>query len=549
MALQIGDVIEGKYRILRLLGEGGMGAVFEGENVRIKRRVAIKVLHAAVALDADATKRFEREAQAAGRIGNEHILEVLDLGELPDGDHFMVMEYLDGEALSERIRRRGKLSPDEAVPIFRQLLLGLKAAHSAGIVHRDLKPDNVFLLTEKMGQKDYVKIIDFGISKFQALAGEMRMTRTGTVMGTPYYMSPEQASGSKEADFRSDIYAVGVMLYEALSGSVPFDAPTFNQLLFRIVLSEPAPIRQLVPDLDEAFASIVSKAMARDMERRFGSADAFILALDNWGTHGLAVTVPPVASGQVYLPEDTRSAGTPGLFLQRPAAGTPAGQGDVPGGGGHLGAPAHPGAVDAGMAAQQRLTPGTQALEGRGSPGWAAAPQAPNAGTPGGGVDGVTAGAWVNTQTTRNKSAAPLILGFVIGILLLAGAAGAGWWVMFGADRSGAQSDLDAGFAAGPTVSVSNTVPEPVKAGKPIEPERERGPASVASNSPDASTAGVAVSAAISATTAAQRSKPAQAVAVKPAPQPRPEAAKPKPLPTPTKPAKPKKDAPIDFGY
>src|SRR6476620_113723 len=139
MSLTPGEVIEGKYRIVRLLGEGGMGAVYEGENVRIHRKVAIKVLHAAVAAKADVVQRFEREAQAAGRIGSDHIVEVLDLGNLPEGDRFMVMEYLDGESLSQRIQGRGRLMPHEATPLMVQLLEGLGAAHGAGIIHRDLK--------------------------------------------------------------------------------------------------------------------------------------------------------------------------------------------------------------------------------------------------------------------------------------------------------------------------------------------------------------------------------------------------------------------------
>src|SRR4051812_5696225 len=200
MSLEIGQILDGKYRIVRVIGEGGMGAVYEGENVRIRRRVAIKVLHAATATNAEAVQRFEREAQAAGRIGSDHILEVLDLGTLPNNDRFMVMEFLDGEPLSVRIQRKGRLEPRELGPLTRQVLAGLSAAHAAGIIHRDLKPDNIYILKEKAGTVDYVKIIDFGISKFQPLTGEgMNMTRTGTVMGTPYYMSPEQANGSREA--------------------------------------------------------------------------------------------------------------------------------------------------------------------------------------------------------------------------------------------------------------------------------------------------------------------------------------------------------------
>ena len=279
--METGQVIEGKYRITTLIGEGGMGAVYSGENIRIHRKVAIKVLHAAFTENKEVVSRFEREAQAAGRIGNDHIMEVLDLGTLENGDLFLVMEFLDGEPLSSRVSSRGRLSPQEVAPLIRQALVGLGAAHQAGIIHRDLKPDNLFILHEKAGQKDFVKIIDFGISKFQPMGGEMSMTRTGAMMGTPYYMSPEQATGSRDIDARSDIYAMGVIMYECLTGAVPFDATTFNQLLFKIALSEPPPLASVVPNMDPAFASIVAKAMARDVDHRFQSADELIGAMDD----------------------------------------------------------------------------------------------------------------------------------------------------------------------------------------------------------------------------------------------------------------------------
>lgn len=323
MPLNPGDLVEQKYRVVGLIGEGGMGAVYEGENIRISRRVAIKVLHAAYTGNRDAVQRFEREAQAAGRIGNDHILEVLDLGSLPDGDTYMVMEYLDGEPLSDRIKRSGRLTPQEVAPLVRQILTGLAAAHSAGIIHRDLKPENIFILKEKAGRRDFIKIIDFGISKFQPLGGDgLKMTRTGAVMGTPYYMSPEQASGSAHCDHRSDIYSVGVILYEAVSGRVPFDAGTFNQLMFQIVLSEVPVLTAAVPEIDQAFASLVSKAMARDVNARFQTCEEFRAALDAWVEHGSAVTVPPEAGGAPYVPGELSSLGKAADATTAPARTT-----------------------------------------------------------------------------------------------------------------------------------------------------------------------------------------------------------------------------------
>lgn len=298
MALEIGDVIQNKYKIVGVIGQGGMGAVFEGENMAIARRVAIKVLHQQVASQAGVLERFEREAQAAGRIGNDHILEVLDMGTLADGDRFMVMEFLDGETLQDRIQKRGRMSPSEAANLSKQLLTGLLAAHHAGIIHRDLKPENVFILREKAGRTDFVKIIDFGISKFTQLGGDMKMTATGAVMGTPYYMSPEQAKGTTAADARSDLYAVGVILYKAITGQVPFDGQTFNELLFKIVLSPLPNAREFVPDLDPAFESIICKAMARDAGDRFQTAEDFIAALTAWEKSGSGVSLAPASTDQ-----------------------------------------------------------------------------------------------------------------------------------------------------------------------------------------------------------------------------------------------------------
>jgi hypothetical protein len=347
MSLSTGDVIDGKYRIVRLIGEGGMGAVYEGENIRIHRTVAIKVLHAGVAENQDAVQRFEREAQAAGRIGSEHIVEVLDLGNLSDGDRFMVMEFMDGDSLSARIQNRGRLTAQQTYPIARQILEGLAAAHGAGIIHRDLKPDNVFLLRSRGGQADFVKLLDFGISKFSALSGEsgFSMTRTGAVMGTPYYMSPEQAKGAKGMDHRADLYAVGVILYECVTGRVPFNADTFNELLFKIVLETPQPIEQVVPDSDAEFNRIIQRAMAREPGVRYQTSREFQEALDAWAS-GLGVA--PVVGNLRVTPGFTTKAAMPG------ATGTPAG------GAPELGTP-EPGRRTAGTG-----TPGTWASTGNG---------------------------------------------------------------------------------------------------------------------------------------------------------------------------------------
>lgn len=300
MSLNPGQVVDEKYQILRLLGTGGMGAVYEGENTRIKRRVAIKVLHASVSSLADNVARFEREAQAAGRIGSEHICEVLDLGVLADGSRYMVMEYLDGEMLSQRIKKNGRLAPAQSIPLMAQVLDGLGAAHAAGIIHRDLKPDNIYILHNKAGRSDFIKVLDFGVSKFSQTGGEeFNVTRAGAVVGTPYYMSPEQARGMAQVDARSDIYALGVVLYQATTGQVPFRAETFNELLFKIALELPPPPQQFVPDLNPDFAAIIQKAMAREQAHRFQSCAEFKEALLAWqAAHEAPAYAVPNPTGQ-----------------------------------------------------------------------------------------------------------------------------------------------------------------------------------------------------------------------------------------------------------
>jgi serine/threonine-protein kinase len=314
MQLELGALLDNKYRIIRLLGEGGMGAVYEGENIRIRHRVAIKVLHPSVANDTAARERFEREAQAAGHIGSEHIVEVFDLGELPSGQRYMVMEFLNGETLAQRVQTLGRLAPHVAAPMMLQLLDGLGAAHVAGIIHRDLKPDNVFLQRTKAGS-DFVKIVDFGVSKFASLSGvPMSMTRTGAVVGTPYYMSPEQVKGGKNIDHRSDLYAVGVVLFESVTGQLPFLADSFNELMFKIALEPPLDPELACPGLDPWFATILRKATARDMNERYQSAAEFVQALSEWMQAAQVAPLPSrKGSGMSF------SGGTPAHGVSGPA--------------------------------------------------------------------------------------------------------------------------------------------------------------------------------------------------------------------------------------
>ncbi|HVW25082.1 MAG TPA: serine/threonine-protein kinase [Polyangiaceae bacterium] len=399
MALLPGQILDGKYKIVRVIGEGGMGAVYEGENVRIRRRVAIKLLHAGIAANTEMVQRFEREAQVAGTVGNDHILEILDLGALPTGERYMVMEFLDGGTLTERIKARGRLTPAESVPLLRQVLRGLAAAHGAGIVHRDLKPDNIFILREKAGIRDFVKIIDFGISKFSEQGGaSSRMTRTGALMGTPHYMAPEQATGSTEIDRRTDIYAVGIIMYEMLTGRVPFQAETFNQLLFEIALAKITPARQIVPDLDPAIDSIVMKASARDPAHRFQSADEFIAALDAWEKTGSAVALPPGESIEAIVAATVpRSAGTSGT--------DPALSSNTGSGGQRVGSNTGSGGV------------AKSSVGGGGN--------VPAAASGGAGHVDPTVNTWANASVARapQKSGAPIVAATAFGVLLFAGAA------------------------------------------------------------------------------------------------------------------------------
>ena len=277
--LLAGALIDGKYKVLGLIGSGGMGSVYEAEHVRIRRRVAIKVLHAPVARDPKLVKRFEREAQAVARIGSRHVTDVLDFGELATGDHYMVMEYLEGETLANRLAEEGTLPPEEAVAIVVQILEGLATMHDAGIIHRDLKPANIFLTRGPSGA--FVKILDFGICKFSAPHDAQWTTAGSTVLGTPGYLSPEQLS-TDDTSSSVDLYAIGVVLYRSLVGRLPYDATNRAELLIQIRDGLRVPIEDAAPGIDKALAAIVTKSIASDKAARFQTAADFRNALLAW---------------------------------------------------------------------------------------------------------------------------------------------------------------------------------------------------------------------------------------------------------------------------
>ncbi|MDQ3035345.1 MAG: protein kinase [Myxococcota bacterium] len=281
----IGRVIAGRYRVIGLLGEGGMGAVYVAEHTLIGRKVAIKRLHPELASDEKAVQRFQREARAAASTGHEHIVEILDLGYAEDGAPYLVMEYLRGQSLAALLRKENRLPAARACDLVGQSLAALGAVHRHQIVHRDLKPDNVFL-TRRAGAVDWVKILDFGISKMKREEGEaFDLTRTGVMLGTPFYMSPEQARGMKTLDHRVDLYATGMILYECLTGRVPFEGDNYHQLLQAILRTPPPPPSSIAPDIDPALEAVIMKSIAKDPADRYQSAAEMLAALIPFGAH------------------------------------------------------------------------------------------------------------------------------------------------------------------------------------------------------------------------------------------------------------------------
>lgn len=352
----VGQVIQDRYKIEKKLGQGGMGAVYLAEHVLIQKKVAIKCLHAGLATNADVVRRFHNEAVAATAIGHPNIVDVTDMGRFDDGTFFMALEYLAGRDWQDDLDKTGAQPLGRVAHIGMQICDALGAAAEKGIVHRDLKPENIFLI-ERHGDPDFVKVLDFGISKFQEGIGGS--TRTGELMGTPYYMAPEQVRGERNISHVADIYALGVIFYQALTGNVPFDGNTLPELILKIA-SQPAPrLDERLDTMPEPIVLLVDAMLAKqaaDRPQSFQEVSArlapFIpddsrLARSTHIPHAFAATAVGGSAEEAPLglpvPErprpitpvasrgpDTSAGGTPGAFGRTGVLGDDSRRGQTP---------------------------------------------------------------------------------------------------------------------------------------------------------------------------------------------------------------------------
>ncbi|HET7501499.1 MAG TPA: serine/threonine-protein kinase, partial [Kofleriaceae bacterium] len=313
----------GSYRIVRQVGKGGMGAVYLGEHAMLGRLAAIKILLPALSQDREVVARFFNEARAATAIRHPGIVEIYDFGFLSDGAAFIAMEMLDGETVSARLRRLGRLPIEASLEIGRQVAAALQAAHHKGITHRDLKPDNVFLVNDpEIGER--VKLLDFGIAKLVTEEAGNR-TRTGVVMGTPMYMSPEQCRGATTLDSRADLYSLGCMLYELLSGRPPFVADSAGDIIAHHLYFQPEPVRLHEPSVPEPLEQLIMSLLAKEPAKRPASAADVAVILDRMRGAGIAQAVNAVALGMAAtLPIVAPSAQHPAAKVATTISGSAA---------------------------------------------------------------------------------------------------------------------------------------------------------------------------------------------------------------------------------
>ncbi len=287
----LGVVLAGTYRIVRVLGEGGMARLYAAEHLRVDRRYAVKVIHDDLVRFPELLARFEREARAVGKVRSRHVVDVIDVVRTGDGRPGIVTELLDGEDLQARLNRTGKMAPAEAIPIARQICSALAAAHACGVVHRDLKPSNVFLCR---GDELVVKVLDFGVAK---LDDDHHITQTGALVGTPAYMAPEQARRAADAGPLADIYTLGAVLFRMLTGEPPYGRdPAVNPLVL-LLNQEPSRPRSIEPSIPEGIEAVIQHAMARDPDARPASAQELDAELAVFEAEAPAAAAPAVATG------------------------------------------------------------------------------------------------------------------------------------------------------------------------------------------------------------------------------------------------------------
>jgi eukaryotic-like serine/threonine-protein kinase len=313
-----GTVLAGRYRLVSMLGQGGMGSVWRAEHLALGSPLAIKLIDPSIAQSAEALSRFKREAQAAADLRSPHVVQIIDYG--VDADiPFIAMELLEGESLGTRLERVGRLAPIQVASILSQAARALTRAHQAGIVHRDLKPDNIFLIRE--ADDDVVKVLDFGIAKkLGALSTTSGIkTGTGAMLGTPYYMSPEQVLGQTSIDHRTDIWALGIIAYECLTGVRPFEKDTLGALLM-CICNEPLPVASTIANVPNGFDSWFSRACARSVNQRFASATeatADLRKVCGYGAERLSIGEAPRGDGQASTGTSSAQAapGSPAMDL------------------------------------------------------------------------------------------------------------------------------------------------------------------------------------------------------------------------------------------
>ena len=285
-----GDIVAGKYRVERQLGAGGMGVVLAATHLDLLEPRALKFLSDAALEDAESVERFLREARAASRLKSEHVARVYDVGRLPTGMPFMVMEYLEGTDLGAMLKAGGRLSIPVAVNYVLQAVEGLAEAHAAGIVHRDLKPANLFLTFRPDGT-ECVKVLDFGISKIKSTAEDIDVTKTHAVLGSPHYMSPEQMESSRDVDARSDVWSLGILLYQLITGELPFKGKTMTEVVAVVFSKPPIPPTKLVPDLPPELEKVILQCLQHDVNARPQNVGELAKALEPFAGPGASLAV------------------------------------------------------------------------------------------------------------------------------------------------------------------------------------------------------------------------------------------------------------------